>query len=305
LSLLFSLSSFAQTTLQQITSFGKNPGNLRMFFYVPKDVKPNAGLVVLLHGCAQAASEFDDETGWVQLADKEKFIVLLPQQNVENNSSRCFNWFSPTHISRDGLETSSIIEMIDLMQKNHSIDASKVFITGLSAGGAMSSVMIASYPERFAAAAIVAGVPFGCATSMSSAFSCMSGFSFPAPTPEQRGTLVRNAAGNYTGPWPRVLVIQGTSDELVSFKNAQFNVDQWVNVHGLTARDRVETTVGSNTVAQYKNNKNVTVVSFLGISGFRHGYPINPSAKCGSAGKYVLASNVCAAEITAKFFNLL
>ncbi len=299
----YSFAAMAEVTLTQVNNFGTNPGDLRMFYYGPKNLANKAPLVVLLHGCAQAASEFDDETGWTKLADENGFYLLLPQQREVNNSSRCFNWFEAADIRRDGGEAASIIEMIDTMEKMVPIDPSKIFVAGLSAGGAMTSVMLANYPEVFSAGAIVAGVPFGCATSLSNAFNCMFGNSFPAPTAQQRGDAVRRAAGSFNGPWPRVMVVHGTSDELVNLKNAQLNVDQWTNVHGTDAQADATTTVQGQQYLEYKKGNDV-VVSLLTIRNQRHGYPVDVRNDCGEAGKYVLDSGVCASKHILNFFKI-
>jgi poly(hydroxyalkanoate) depolymerase family esterase len=274
-----------------------------MYYYGPKNLSGKAPLVVLLHGCAQAASEFDDETGWTKLADENGFYLLLPQQREVNNNSRCFNWFEAADIRRDNGEAASIIEMVDYMEKLVAIDATKIYVAGLSAGGAMTSVMLANYPEVFSAGAIVAGIPFGCASSLMNAWNCMFGNAFPAPTAQQRGDAVRRAAGSYNGPWPRVMVIHGTTDELVNFKNAQFNVDQWTNVHGIDAQADATTTVQGQQYLEFKKG-NDAVVSLLTVRNQRHGYPVDARNGCGETGKYVLDSGVCASKHILNFFKL-
>src|SRR5262245_59930808 len=79
--------------LRELTSFGGNPGELRMFVYVPEHLLPNAPLVVALHGCTQTAEEYDHGTGWSSLADELGFAVVYPQQQPTNNAKNCFSWF--------------------------------------------------------------------------------------------------------------------------------------------------------------------------------------------------------------------
>lgn len=106
---------------------------------------------------------------------------------------------------------------------NHGIDPGRVFVTGLSAGGAMTSVMLATYPDVFAGGAIVAGIPYRCGTGLSAAFSCMS----PGKdlSPDAWGDKVRNASG-HTGPWPRVSIWHGGSDYTVNVLNATEEMEQ-------------------------------------------------------------------------------
>jgi len=142
--------------LTEVSGFGSNPGNLKMCIYVPENLEPSRPLVVALHGCNQQAADYDDETGWIRFADTHQFALLLPQQKDANNTSQCFNWFQPNDSERDQGEALSIRQMIDKMASDTGIDPQKVFVTGLSAGGGMASVMLAAYPDMFAAGAIIA-----------------------------------------------------------------------------------------------------------------------------------------------------
>ncbi|MGH8809037.1 MAG: extracellular catalytic domain type 1 short-chain-length polyhydroxyalkanoate depolymerase, partial [Noviherbaspirillum sp.] len=157
-------------TPTQVTGFGQNPGNLAMFKYVPANLPANRPLVVALHGCSQAANAYDDETGWVKFADKHGFALLLPQ--AQENVFKCFRWFEAGHIERDQGEALSIRQMIEKMKADHQIDPQRIFITGLSAGGGMTAVMMAAYPEVFAGGAVIAGIPYKCATTGNDATKC-------------------------------------------------------------------------------------------------------------------------------------
>ncbi|HRD39234.1 MAG TPA: PHB depolymerase family esterase, partial [Bacteroidia bacterium] len=140
--------------------FGTNPGNLSLFYYIPKSARPNAPLVLVLHGCSQGANAVAELTGWNKLADDYGFCVAYPQQHFPNNPSHCFNWFKKNEIERGNGECESIKQMVEYMQKKFSISKDSVFVTGLSAGAAMSVVMIATQPAIFKAAAIFAGGPY-------------------------------------------------------------------------------------------------------------------------------------------------
>src|SRR5262252_2182549 len=191
------------TRLRELTGFGANPGNLRMFAYAPEDLPPKAPLVIALHGCTQTADEYDHGTGWSSLADSLGFAVVYPEQQAANNPKNCFSWFLPGDIARGSGEALSIRQMVDKAVLEFGIDRARVFVTGLSAGGAMASVMLATYPEVFAGGAIIAGLPYGSASSVQEAFEAM--FSDRAPSARALGDRVR-AASEHRGRWPSVSV---------------------------------------------------------------------------------------------------
>src|SRR5215469_12480805 len=161
------------TRLRELTGFGSNPGNLRMFAYAPQHLPPAAPLVIALHGCTQTADDYDHGTGWSSLADKLGFVAVYPQQQPANNPRNCFSWFLPDDIARGQGEARSIREMVEHAIATFDADRGRVFVTGLSAGGAMASVMLATHPEVFAGGAIIAGLPYGCANNVQQAFELM------------------------------------------------------------------------------------------------------------------------------------
>src|ERR1700757_3729276 len=162
-----------RSPLTETEQFGSNPGELKMLSYVPTNRQPSPALVVVLHGCGQTAAGYDLGAGWSTLAKHYGFALLLPEQQITNNANTCFNWFNPEDIARERGEAASIRQMIKRMVDAHGIDPRRVFITGLSAGGAMTTVMLATYPEVFAAGAIIAGLPFGIASNMREALTAM------------------------------------------------------------------------------------------------------------------------------------
>ena len=138
-----------QSPLVEISEFGSNPGALRMFAFVPEHLPRAPALVVVLHGCGQTAAGYDLGAGWSTLAERYGFALLMPEQQALNNANTCFNWFNPEDIARGSGEAGSIRQMIARMAGDHDIDSRRIYVTGLSAGGAMTSVMLATYPEVF------------------------------------------------------------------------------------------------------------------------------------------------------------
>ncbi|MEV0185190.1 PHB depolymerase family esterase [Streptomyces sp. NPDC050625] len=292
-------------TLTEVTGFGSNPGNLRMFRYVPDGLPSGRPLVVALHGCTQSAADYDDETGWTKWADAWGFALVLPQQQAVNNANSCFNWFQSADLSRGQGEALSIKQMVDRTAADYGTDASRVYVTGLSAGGAMTSVMAASYPDVFRGAAVVAGLPFDCARSVSAGLACMNPGSDLSP--QQWGDKVRAAYPSYSGPYPTMSVWHGSSDTTVKPMNMTELVEQWTNVQGTDAVADVSDTVQGYPHRVYRDGFGRDVVESYSITGMAHGQPVDPGSgatQCGTAGQYLPDMNICASYWIGRFWSL-
>ncbi|MFF1259481.1 MULTISPECIES: PHB depolymerase family esterase [unclassified Streptomyces] len=282
-------------SLQEVTSFGSNPGSLQMFRYVPDGLPSGRPLVVAMHGCTQSAAAFDSETGWTKWADTWGFALVLPQQKSANNANSCFNWFQSSDFSRGQGEALSVKQMVDKMAADYGTDPSRVYVTGLSAGGAMTAVMAASYPDVFSGAAVAAGLPFDCARSVTDGLSCMNPGS--NLTAQQWGDKVRAADPGYGGPYPTVAVWQGSQDTTVAPMNMTELVEQWTNVHGTDATADVSDTVQGYPHKVYQDAAGRAVVESYSITGMSHGQPVDPgtgATQCGTAGQYLPDMNICA-----------
>jgi len=292
-------------TLVEETAFGPNPGNLRLFRYVPDDLPDGAPLVVALHGCQQQAADFDQETGWMQWAERWQFALLLPQQQTANNRLACFNWFRPPDISRGQGEVASVRAMIEFMLNQYELDADHVFVTGLSAGGAMTAALLAAYPDVFAGGAIVAGLPYRCATGLLSAWRCQSwGRDL---TPAAWGERVRQATPLNPKNWPRVSIWQGDEDSVVNPVNARELMEQWTNVHDIDPVPDHERSTPRFTHRLYQDVNGQTRVEVYVIPGMGHGMPINPGKgdnNCGMPADYILDQDVCASFRIGRFWGL-
>jgi poly(hydroxyalkanoate) depolymerase family esterase len=295
--LLLALTGITGSTalaVEPVPNFGSNPGNLKMFRHVPAGLPSGRPVVVALHGCTQNSS-YGTGAGWIQLADRLRFTVVLPEQQTANNMNRCFNWFERGDTTRGQGEAESIAQMVRRTIADTGANPARVHVTGLSAGGAMTAVMLATYPEMFAGGGVVAGIAYRCAASMIDAFSCM----LPGKnqTPAALGNAVR-AASSHTGPWPTVSVWQGSADWTVVPANATELVEQWTNVHGIPATPTATDTVAGYPHAVYAAGGR-TVVETYTITGMGHGQPVDPgtgASQCGTAGAYLLDVNICAAH---------
>jgi poly(hydroxyalkanoate) depolymerase family esterase len=291
--------------LQEVAPTGRNPGALRMFTYVPAGLPDRSALVVVLHGCLQTASGYEYGAGWSTLADRYGFALLVPEQQRANNPNTCFNWFLPGDTSRGQGEALSIREMVEQMVVAHGLDPRRIYVTGLSAGGAMTSAMLAAYPEIFAGGAIVAGLPFGAASNAQEAFQSM--LQSPARPARVWGDLVRKASP-HTGPWPRVSVWHGGADPTVIPANAQEIVKQWVDVHGLSAAPSRHDTVDGYPREVWQNTKGDDVIESYTIPRMKHGTPLAAGMaddQCGAPGAYLLEVGISSSYHIARFWGLV
>jgi feruloyl esterase len=290
--------------LVETKNFGSNPGALRMFRHVPSHASRGCALVVVLHGCAQTAAAYDLGAGWSTLADRFGFALLLPEQKRANNANGCFNWFEPADTRRGSGEALSIRQMIEKMVSTHGVDTGRIYITGLSAGGAMTSVLLATYPEVFAGGAIIAGLPFGAASNVQQAFQNM--LQCPARPARTWGDLVR-AASPHIGPWPRISVWHGGADSTVVPSNAQEIVKQWTDVHGLPVTPSLEAVVDGYPRQVWANEAGTEIIESYTIPQMMHGTPLATGYghdECGAAGPFLLEVGISSSYHIAKFFGL-
>lgn len=300
-------SAASTAGLTELHGFGSNPGALRMMAYVPPGLPPGAPLVVALHGCTQTAAGYDAGAGWSRLAARHGFAVLLPEQVRANNANTCFNWFQPADTARTGGEAESIRQAVAHMAGAHGLDPKRVFVTGLSAGGAMAAVMLAAYPEVFAGGAVIAGLPYGAAHSVPEAFEAMGGRR--VHTPREWGGLVR-AASPHRGPWPRVQVWQGGADHTVRPGNAEELVKQWGDVLGLSAAPDVADTVDGAAHRAWRDASGQVVLESFLVPGMGHGTPLDTGAadldrSAGAAGPYMLDAGISSTWHMARAWGLL
>src|SRR5687767_10654055 len=290
--------------LRETVDFGANPGELRMLSYVPERLPAGAPLVVALHGCTQSAAGFDRGAGWSALADRHNFALLLPEQQAANNQNGCFNWFQPGDTRRDRGEVGSIRGMIERLVRDEGLDERRIYVTGLSAGGAMTSAMLATYPEVFAGGAIIAGLPYGAAANVREA---LGGMMQSTPRPAGKlGELVRKAS-KHNGPWPKVSVWHGSADRTVNPGNANEIVKQWLDVHGLPSAPMSASDVDGHPREVWWNADGETVVESYTITDMAHGTPLGLAGndeRYGAEGAFLIEAGISSSYHIANFFGL-
>jgi poly(hydroxyalkanoate) depolymerase family esterase len=301
-------SLFAQSDLKEVESFGANPGNLRMYLYSPQNVIDTIGdmpLVIVLHGCNQDAKSIAEQTGWNKLADQRYFYVLYVEQKRGNNPSKCFNWYQLKDVSRGNGEITSIKSMMGYTLKNHPIDASRVFVYGLSAGAASSVALLANYPNLFKAGAIFAGAPFMAAAHSYNALNAMK--NPKNKSPEEWGKLVTKINTGYTGTYPKLIVAHGTKDRVVSFNNSIELIDQWSYLHKIEIDSAHVVTAFEGhedlTKKTWLNSNNKAVIQFYQMKGLGHSLAIDPGEGINQGGKTGLFATDTGFHSTAMIAN--
>lgn len=303
----------AEGTVQAVTSFGANPGALDMYEYVPPGTAPGAPLVVFMHGCTQPATDAA-KTGWNELADEYGFVVVYPQQRSANNPVTCFNWAGeygdPANLVRGQGENASIKSMVDYMIAEHGVDPERVYVAGFSAGGAFAAVMLATWPDVFQAGALMSGIPYRCATTVNTAYSCQQLDSHPElmRTPDEWGDLVRAAHPGFAGPYPRVILFHGANDFTVQPTASAELVEQWTDVLGTDQTADDVATIGGHERRRFVQGGAVVVESWR-IASMGHAVtmggadPAHPCPPMG--GTYIEDRGICAAYRAAEFFGLV
>jgi poly(hydroxyalkanoate) depolymerase family esterase len=292
-------------TLTEVTGFGSNPGALKMYRYVPAGLPAGSPLVVALHGCTQTALVYATHTEWNTLADRYRFAVVYAEQQRANNSSSCFGWFQSADISRGQGEALSIKQMVDHIKGSHGVNPARVFVTGLSAGGFMTAVMMATYPDVFAGGGIHAGGAHACATSLLEASPCQRGT--VNRTPQQWGDLVRGAFSGYGGPYPRLIAFHGASDATVAPADMQQAVDQWSNVLGIDRTPEVSETFRTSTHRIYRDAAGRDLIETFLIANTGHALIVDPGTgtdQGGATGAFSEDHDIYSSYYAAKFWGL-
>jgi poly(hydroxyalkanoate) depolymerase family esterase len=166
-------------------------------------------LVVMLHGCTQDPDDFARGTRMNALARERGFLVLYPAQSQRANAQRCWNWFKHNHQARGRGEPVILAGMVRNLIASHDVDPQRVYVAGLSAGGAMAAILGDAYPDLFAAVGVHSGLPTGSATDVQTAFAAMSGGAQP----------VRRSAKS--GATPPTIVFHGDADGTVNIVNGE------------------------------------------------------------------------------------
>ncbi|HEY9170036.1 MAG TPA: PHB depolymerase family esterase [Lutibacter sp.] len=306
--LLTSFQLISQNNLIEITDFGANKGNLEMYVYKPANNGMGVPLVVVLHGCVQTANEIAEQSGWNNIADSNNFMVLYPQQKAENNLNRCFNWYENADISKNDGESDTIKEMIQYAIENFNIDPSKIFVSGMSAGGAMANVLMANYPDLFNSGAVLAGIPFKAANDLATAYFAMQGK--VEKSNEEWVASISNNNPDYGGKYPKVVIFHGIDDPFVNVRNAEIIEMQWKGIHKIETEPTIVPNFNGNsdiTKTTYFKNDCPVIIKYE-INNLGHAMAVDPGTekqRGGNVAKFAVDKNFHTTYWAAELFGLI
>jgi poly(hydroxyalkanoate) depolymerase family esterase len=292
--------------LHEVETFGSNPGNLQMFIHVPSDLGAGAPLVVVAHACLQTAHDVAANSGWVELSDTYGFALVFPQTSKDNEpAGGCFRTWQPEHQKRGDGEPLSVGQMIEWMLEHHDLDRDRVFIAGMSSGGLLTGVMLATYPDLFAAGAMLSAYPFKCAGSFEELKPCAAGEK--ELTAEKWGELVLTGYPEFSGPRPRVSIWHGGADSLILPVNLDLQLEQWTQAAGIDRDPDEVDVIAGNQRRRYNDRTGDQIVETYLIEGMNHAVAVSPNGtpRCGIAAPFFADVDICAALWNARWFGII
>jgi poly(hydroxyalkanoate) depolymerase family esterase len=267
------------TTAYAGTAVRETHGAREYRVYTPDGDVAGKPLVVVLHGCTQTADDVADGSRMDAVADEKGFVVAYPEQSAESGLNRCWEWWDSANQRRDAGEPKEIADGVASIVDARDLDAERVYVAGISAGGAMSVVLGATYPDRFAAIGVLAGIEYGAATALSGVYAASSG---AGPDPKQQGERAHDAMGSFARVVP-ALVIHGDADGVVASKSGEQVAAQWLHTNTLVLGegtiDAPSTSDGD--AAGYAYTRTVhaskerggSVVEHILVKGLGHAWP--------------------------------
>ena len=217
-------------------------------------------LVVMLHGCTQGPDDFAVGTRWNAIAEEWPCLVLYPAQSSAANPTRCWNWFKADHQQRDAGEPSLIAGMTREVIADYHADPARIYIAGLSAGGAMAITMGTLYPELYAAVGTHSGVPYAAASDLPSALGVVQSAGAPTATPAGAGTPI--------------IVFHGDRDQTVHPRNSDHIMSQCVppRTRAQTQTRQAEGTARTYTKTAHQGPDGAVVAEHWLVHGAGHAW---------------------------------
>lgn len=259
-----------------IAGVALGPGGARRYhLYRPPALRLQPGerlpLLVMLHGCGQTGRDFAVSTRMNRLADRERFLVLYPEQDRLANAQGCWNWYDRRSGKADA-EAATLMAAVDQVLMLYPADRDRVAVAGLSAGASMAALLATRYPLRFKAVAMHSGVAPGAARSPATALGAMRGRNVP-PMPATAVGKAMGAAAAFT-TLPALLILHGDADSVVAASNAASSAEVWAAATGGRpgpARGLQRGKRHAMRVTDYRQGKR-TVVTLCEITGLGHAW---------------------------------
>ncbi len=225
--------------------------------------------MVALHGCTQTASDFAAGTRFDSVAERAGAYIVYPEQSVLRNGNRCWNWFEAANQHRDGAEPAAILALVDDLCSRLPIDRDRVFLAGLSAGGAMAAILAEQAPDVFGAVGIVAGVRLHASHDVASARAAMHAHVASLPEPA-------TSPGDLRGPGGfrrmRATVWTGANDRTVDPSNATALARQFLGLFALSTADEEREVSGAVEVARWRDPTGRVRVERWNVGGMGHAW---------------------------------
>lgn len=248
-------------------SFTHRGRTLDYRLYLPPEIRQTEPLpmVVMLHGCTQDAQDFAAGTQMNVLARAQRVVVLYPQQSARDNPKKCWNWFTPQNQQRERGEPAVLAALTLSIAASQPVDRSRIYVAGLSAGGAMADILGTTYPEIFAAIGVHSGLPKGCATDVVSALTVM------------RIGCPLHADAPASDPVPPTIVFHGDADSTVHVSNGIAIVDAALKARGVQDA-QAQPTEGQSAQGQnysqtvYRDSAGRAIVEYWQLHGAGHAW---------------------------------
>ncbi|MFC6087558.1 extracellular catalytic domain type 1 short-chain-length polyhydroxyalkanoate depolymerase [Sphaerisporangium aureirubrum] len=276
-SMFLAIRPAAAASLTRVTSFGNNPTNLNMYWYVPNNVAARPALLVMVHFCTGTASGVFTGVGrdYVTAADRYGYIIVIPEATREG---RCFDVSTAAALRRDGGgDSTGIMSMVAYARQRYTVDPGRIVVSGFSSGAMMTNVLAAQYPDVFSAAASFSGIPAGCfATTNGSLWNSQCSGGNLIKTPQQWGDQARAMYPGYTGRYPRMQVWHGTTDTTLAYPNFGEQIKQWTNLNQVSQTPVfTDSPRSSLTRTRYGSTGNQPPVEGFSFAGYGHSLPLD------------------------------
>ncbi|KAI1634542.1 PHB depolymerase family esterase [Biscogniauxia mediterranea] len=262
--------------LTPVTDWGENPTNLDMALYVPPQVAENPAIVLALHYCGGTGLAYYLLANYDKYADAKGFIVIYPTTHKDTN---CWDVASEASLSHDGAgDSGGLVNMVKYVTEKYNADPTKVFATGSSSGCMMTNVLLAAYPDVFAAGSCYSGVAATClqgspgSSPISADPTCASGQN--VHTGEEWAERVRAMYPEYNGTYPRMQTFHGTADTFVNYPNLAEQLKEWSALLDVEfSKNITDTPQTGYTQMIYGDGTKLVGYSALGVG---HTVPVHP-----------------------------